>query len=75
MEKELIEKAASGDNQAFEKIVVLYQRRIFGFVNGKVTNFDDAQEIVQETFLKCFIELKNLRVLESFSFWLLRICL
>ncbi len=41
MEKEYIGKAIEGDNQAFEKLVVLYQRRLFSFVKLKKVNSSD----------------------------------
>lgn len=74
MEKELVIKAKNGSKQAFEKLITLYERRLYGFATGKISIFHDVQEVVQETLLICFVNLKNLRNEESFSFWLFRIC-
>jgi RNA polymerase sigma factor (sigma-70 family) len=74
MESKLIQKAVKGDKDAFTSLVILYQRRIFGFVRLKISNLSSAEEIVQETFLQCFINIHKLRDIEQFSFWLFRIC-
>ncbi|MDA3941192.1 MAG: hypothetical protein PF693_18095 [Spirochaetia bacterium] len=47
MENKLIQKAIKGDKDAFTSFVILYQRRIFGFVRLKIANLSSAEEIVQ----------------------------
>jgi len=57
MEKEVIINAINGDRKSIETIVVIYQPRVFGFVRSKINNLMDVEEIVQEVFVSCFINI------------------
>ncbi len=73
-EKEQVARAKEGDLTAFEALVVRYQRRAFGLAMGILQNAADAEEAVQETFLKAFLSLRALRKPEAFGSWLFTIC-
>src|SRR4030095_8794305 len=51
-DRELIEQAKQGDNQAFRRLVERHQRRAFAIALGLVRNEQDASEVVQEAFLR-----------------------
>lgn len=70
----LVTKAQSGNRKAFEKLILRYQRRIFGYVMKITGSRSDAHDIVQDTFLKAFLHLHTLRNAALFSSWLYRIC-
>lgn len=69
----LVKRARNGDRDAFGILVERYQRRIFGLCYGMVRNRDDAMDLVQETFVKVFRNLKSFEGQSSFYTWTYRI--
>lgn len=74
-ERALIEQAATGDAEAFTKLVRRYQDRIFGLVMRMTSNRDAALDLTQETFLAAWQNLPGFRQEASFSTWLFQIAL
>ncbi len=72
-EKELIEKAIKGEESACQKIMNLYKGRIFSYVLRLVKNYDDAEEITFEAFIRCFKSLKSFDTSKSLSSYLFTI--
>jgi len=72
-EKELIERAIKGEESACQKILNLYQGRIFSYVLRLVKNYDDTEEITFDTFIKCFRAFKAYDQSKPFSTWLFTI--
>ncbi|MEE9443407.1 MAG: sigma-70 family RNA polymerase sigma factor [candidate division Zixibacteria bacterium] len=72
-EKELIEKAAKGDKNAFTELVRTYQNRIFGFVMRMTANRETALDLTQDTFLAAWQNLNGFRKDALFSSWLFQI--
>ncbi len=72
-EKVLIEKAIKGEETACQKILNLYKGRIFSYVLRLVKNYDDAEEITFETFIRCFKSLKSFDTSKSLCSWLFTI--
>jgi RNA polymerase sigma-70 factor (ECF subfamily) len=70
---QLVARARDGDRGAYQTLVEHYQRRILSVVIGMVRNPDDAQEIVQETFIRAFRNLGGFKGDSSFFTWLYRI--
>lgn len=70
-----IRNAKKGNHHAFEKLVLKYQKRIYFTVRKIVLDHDDANDIVQDTFIKTYQNLH--RFDEQFPFypWLRRIAL
>jgi len=68
-----IRKAKQGNQKAFEKLVIKYQKRIYYAVRKMVLDHDDTNDIVQDTFVKAYSNLY--RFDEQFPFypWLHRI--
>jgi len=69
----LVRKARTGDFDAFEALVEKYQRRIFGRAFRIVRQAQDAEEVVQQTFLSVIEHLEGFREEARFSTWLMRI--
>jgi len=66
---------ATPDNaRKFETLVEQYYSKVLFHSLKKVRDLQSAEEITQETFLKAFANLKNLRDAESFGPWIFRIC-
>jgi RNA polymerase sigma-70 factor (ECF subfamily) len=71
----LVEASTSGDIAAFEELVRRYDRKLLRIAQRVTDNLEDAQEVVQETFLKAFQKLKQFQRNSKFSTWLIRIAL
>jgi len=68
----LAERAAAGDDPAFEEIVRRYQGRIFRLA-CRLTSDTDAPDVLQETFLQVYRHLPSFRGDSQFGTWLYRI--
>lgn len=69
----LIAKALGGDQKAYESLLVRHRKAIFHVVTKIVRNQDEAQDLVQETFMKAFNALASYRSEYRFSTWLYKI--
>ena len=72
-EVDLIRRAKQNDRGAFAEIVRLYQKRIFRLAFLFFRDRDDAQEILQETFLRVYQKLARFQEDTSFSGWIHRL--
>jgi RNA polymerase sigma-70 factor, ECF subfamily len=71
--KKLIEKSQKGDTSGFRAIYEAYVKRIFNFVLRLVATREDAEDIVQETFIIAFNQINELKDPERFESWIYRI--
>ena len=69
---DLVERAAGGDEAAFEALVRRYQHRVFRLA-CRLTSDTEAPDIVQESFLHVLRHLSTFRGEAQFSTWLYRI--
>ena len=72
-EAALVAAAQAGDVSAFEALVARYERKIFRLAKNITQNHDDAEEVIQEAFLKSFQHLKEFKGNSRFYTWLVRI--
>jgi len=72
-ENKLVAGARSGDTESFEVLVSLYERRIYQIAYRIVENAQDAEDVLQETFLKVFENLQRFRGESSFYTWTVQI--
>src|SRR5688572_911513 len=70
---ELVRLAQSGNQRAFEALVVKYQRRIARHVARYVRRASDVEEVVQDAFVRCYRALGAFRGDSTFYSWLYRI--
>lgn len=68
-EEMLINRAKSGDEQAFEKIVKLYEKNVYNSALYIAKNREDAFDISQEVFLKLWRTLPSYRGDASLKTW------
>ena len=71
--EELIEKAKVGDKQAFENLILLLQDDLYRIAETRLNNKDDIYDAIQETIITAFESIKNLRKIQHFKTWLIRI--
>jgi RNA polymerase sigma-70 factor (ECF subfamily) len=69
----LVASARDGDVQAFEKLVSKYDRQIFRIAQHITQNREDAQDVVQDAFLKAYEKLDQFQGNSKFYTWLVRI--
>jgi len=69
----LIDRVKRGDRQAFEMLVVKYQRRIERLISRMVRDVDLVPDIAQETFIRAYRALPQFRGESAFYTWLYRI--
>ena len=69
----LVDRARAGDLQAFRELVERYQNRALSIAIGVVGSREDAEDVVQEAFLKAYRNLGSFRGQSSFYTWLYRI--
>jgi RNA polymerase sigma factor, sigma-70 family len=69
----LVEATMSGDIAAFEELVRRYDSKLLRIALQVTHNQEDAQEAVQETFLKTYQKLNQFQGNSKLSTWLIRI--
>jgi RNA polymerase sigma-70 factor, ECF subfamily len=69
----LVHACKNGDATAFEELVRRYDSRLLRIAQHITHNREDAQDAVQETFLKAFRKLSQFQENSQFSTWLTRI--
>ncbi len=72
-ERELVERAQSGDTGAYDALVSQYLKRVISIAWGIVRNAQDAQDLAQEAFVKAYQNLGRFRSNEPFGPWVFRI--
>src|SRR5690349_4961675 len=72
-ESKLLERARSGDLEAYDELIRRHQERIYGTVYHMTSNHEDANDLAQESFIKAFQALKSFKGGSSFYTWLYRI--
>ncbi|HSQ23851.1 MAG TPA: sigma-70 family RNA polymerase sigma factor [Pyrinomonadaceae bacterium] len=72
-DEQIVERALSGDPEAFGEIVRRWERRIFALAFGMLGREEDARDATQETFLAAFRNLRGFRGEAKVSSWLHRI--
>ncbi len=73
-EDALLERAQGGDARAYGQLVRLHQRRVFGCAIHMLANAIDADDAVQETFVRAWKALPRFDRRSELSTWLYRIC-
>jgi RNA polymerase sigma-70 factor (ECF subfamily) len=73
--EEAVQRYLDGEEEAFGRIVRRWERKIYNFAWRMLGNREDAQDVVQETFLSVFKSIRGLRDHGSFSTWIYRITL
>lgn len=74
-EKALVTSALNGDIEAFEKIVDAYKNKLFSFLVKMTLSRQDAEEILQEVFIRAYNHLEKYNDRWMFSTWIYRIAL
>ena len=66
---ELVELSSKGDHQAFEYLFTRYREAIRRLFEQRLGDRDTAEDLVQETFIKVYLHLKNYSSAFTFGQW------
>lgn len=72
-EDNLVRKAQEGDTRAFAELVLAHQQFAFHVALRALNNSQDAEDVVQDAFVKVWKSLKSFRHDSRFRTWLYRI--
>src|SRR5271154_4050653 len=71
----LVKAARSGEDWAFSELWLRHSKKIFNTMYRVTRNRQDAEDALQDAFLKAFLHLNNFDGRSSFSTWLTRIAI
>ena len=72
-ESALVARAKAGDAAAFTQLVEKYERKIYRLAKHITQNDEDAEDVLQEAFLKAYSNLGNFQEQSKFYTWIVRI--
>jgi RNA polymerase sigma-70 factor (ECF subfamily) len=68
---ELIERVLAGESDLYRVLVQRYQRSLFRVAYSMVTDRDTAEDLVQDAFVRAYVNLARCRDRARFRYWLL----
>ena len=74
-EDELINRFQNGDIEAFNPLVLKYEKKIYNLIYQQIRDRETAKDISQEVFLKAFKALPNFKGGSAFYSWIYRIAI
>lgn len=72
-DSQLISQATTGSADAFTELVRRYRNMVYGYCYHRTGSFEDARDLAQETFVRAYTSLGQLRDTSKFPAWLRRI--
>jgi len=72
---DLIIRIENGEREAFNELVLKYQKPLYSLLYRMVSDHDDASDLLQKTFVKAFTGLKGFERRSSFKTWLYQIAI
>lgn len=73
LDADVVRRAAAHDQAAMTELYTKTNRELFKLIRSIVRNEDDANDILQDSFIKCFAKLRDLEHPERFMPWMKRI--
>lgn len=74
-DRELLERCSSGNNSGYSLLYQRYSKAVFNSIFRVLNDREDAEDMLQEVFLKAFSEIKSLKNTDSFGGWIKRIAI
>jgi len=72
-DQELVRQTRTGDHKAYKELVARYQGHVYGLAYSLVGDWTDAQDIAQETFIRAYVNIDQLKDPSRFAGWLRRV--
>jgi RNA polymerase sigma-70 factor (ECF subfamily) len=73
IDADAVHRCAEGDLNAFEEIVIRYQKKMFNIAYRMTGDYHEAAEVVQDAFVSAYKNIKGFRGASKFSTWLFTI--
>ncbi|ALQ51162.1 RNA polymerase sigma factor RpoE [Nitrosomonas ureae] len=73
IDQQLVERVQSGDKQAFDLLVIKYQRKLARLLSQFIRDSAEVEDVTQEAFIKAYRALSSFRGDSAFYTWLYRI--
>lgn len=74
-DEQLVSAARAGEPDAFAALQSHYSRRVYSTILAITKNHEDAEDALQDTFLRAYLALRNFQGRSSFYSWLTRIAM
>jgi len=75
VDAELVTRVQAGDKQAFDLLVIKYQRKIMRLLSRMIRDPAEIEDVAQEAFIKAYRALPQFRGESAFYTWLYRIAI
>ena len=75
VDAELVARVQRGDKQAFDLLVLKYQRKIMRLLSRMIRDQAEVEDVAQESFIKAYRALPQFRGESAFYTWLYRIAI
>jgi RNA polymerase sigma-70 factor, ECF subfamily len=72
-ESVLVDRARQGDDEAYAGLVKMYEKKVYRLARNITKNEADAEDVLQEAFLKAYINLDKFQGDSKFYTWIVRI--
>jgi len=72
-ESALVAQAKAGDQNAFAELVNRYERKVYRLAKNITRNDEDAEDVLQDAYLKAYTHLDNFKGDSKFYTWIVRI--
>ncbi len=72
-DEEIVEIVRSTNKELYKEIITRYEQKLLRYAMRLVNDFEKSQDIVQDTFIKSFINLNSFNTKQKFSSWIYRI--
>ena len=73
--KALVDRAKKGDKKAFLELIEPLEKKIYIIAKSKINNVEDVKDVIQETLLLSFKNIKKLKDNTKFDAWIITILL
>jgi RNA polymerase sigma factor (sigma-70 family) len=70
---DLVKRAKGGDEQAMSELITTHKQLIYTVIYRMVKHMDTAMDLMQDTFIKAFLNIKRVKGSKHFRAWLCRI--
>lgn len=72
-DQDLVEKVVHGDGEAFNQLVARWEKKLFNFAYRLTGHREDAFDVCQDSFIRAYEQIHQLKDRAKFSHWLFRI--
>ena len=69
-DEQLMKMFQNGDEDAYNQLVTKYKDRILNYIINFTGDYESAQDLAQDTFLKVYIKKNSYKEIAKFSTWL-----